>query len=129
MYPDWSDNEYNCAELKFIFAIKNKSDKSLAPSFSSLNDFIVYYNRKTKCYYADFDYDPKYITNKDYYVNLYKSILHDMPIYTGVSDTYIDLDAGVEIMDDGDLVANTLEKLYLKLAVKLSGFLTVFQDN
>ena len=49
LYADWEDNEYNELEHKFIWALTAKDCKS-SPSFLSLNDALVTYNRITERY-------------------------------------------------------------------------------
>lgn len=53
LYPDWKDDEFNCAENKFIWGISYNPEHT--PSFSTLNYIQVYYNRKFKIYYLDLD--------------------------------------------------------------------------
>lgn len=55
-YPDWKDDKFNCLDNKFIFAIKSSEDHSdEEPSFHTLNNFTVYYNRKSKLYFIELD--------------------------------------------------------------------------
>lgn len=51
LYPDWEDNDFNCGPLKFIWA----ESTTINPSFSTLNDLIIYYNRDTEHYLLDID--------------------------------------------------------------------------
>lgn len=61
-YPDWRDDEYNMFENKFIFAVPmNDNDE---PSFYTLNTLTCYFNRETRKYYLDFEFD-KYECLKD----------------------------------------------------------------
>jgi hypothetical protein len=49
MYPDWKDDEYNCGPLKFIWGIVSEDNLGAPnPSFYSLNDLDIYYNRDTR---------------------------------------------------------------------------------
>ena len=52
-YPDWKDDEFNCADNKFVWGISHNPEQ--APSFSTLNFIQVYYNRQYKIYYLDLD--------------------------------------------------------------------------
>lgn len=52
-YSDWKDDEYNMGPLKFIFAVPFYYKDT--PSFCSLNDLIIYYNRDNKKYFLDID--------------------------------------------------------------------------
>ena len=53
-YPDWRDDEYNTLDNLFIWAmVADNSDEK--PSFCSLNDAIVYYNRESEQYILDVD--------------------------------------------------------------------------
>ena len=53
LYPDWKDDEFNCADNKFIWGISYNPE--CTPSFSTLNYIQIYYNRKFKIYYLDLD--------------------------------------------------------------------------
>lgn len=54
MYDDWEDNEFNCGPMKFIWGLKSQSDCSNeSPSFSTLNDIELYYNRSSGKYVLD----------------------------------------------------------------------------
>lgn len=56
LYPDWEDDEYNCADNKFIWGIKSYDDiTECPPSFYTLNDIDIYYNRKSKLYFLDIE--------------------------------------------------------------------------
>lgn len=54
-YPDWKDDEFNTLDLKFIWGILPKGSNEGTPSWNTLNDAVVYYNRQNKKYYFDFD--------------------------------------------------------------------------
>lgn len=54
MYKDWEDNEFNYLDNKFIWA-KVADNSNTEPSFITLNDAIVYYNRESKEYVFDCD--------------------------------------------------------------------------
>lgn len=50
-YPDWKDDEFNCGPLKFIWGVISPDDTTATtPSFNSMNDIEVYYNRDTQKY-------------------------------------------------------------------------------
>lgn len=53
LYPDWKDDEFNCADNKFVWGISHNSEQ--VPSFSTLNFIQVYYNRQYKIYYLELD--------------------------------------------------------------------------
>lgn len=53
LYSDWKDNEFNCADNKFIWGVSYQPEET--PSFCTLNYIQVYYNRKFKIYYLDLD--------------------------------------------------------------------------
>lgn len=53
LYPDWKNDEFNCADNKFIWGISHQPEE--IPSFCTLNYIQVYYNRKFKIYYLDLD--------------------------------------------------------------------------
>ena len=63
-YPDWKDDEFNCLDNKFIWGVKAKTDQSgKEPSFTTLNDIQIYYNRKSKLFFLDLDISENYIKN------------------------------------------------------------------
>ena len=53
-YSDWRDDEFNELDNKFIWAFTANGSKEI-PSFCSLNDAIIYYNRATEQYIFDID--------------------------------------------------------------------------
>ncbi len=53
LYPDWKDDEFNCADNKFVWGISHNPEQ--VPSFSTLNFIQVYYNRQYKIYYLELD--------------------------------------------------------------------------
>ena len=55
-YTDWRDDEFNCLDLKFVWALQPEyTQNKETPSFVSLNDAIVYFNRATRLYSLQFD--------------------------------------------------------------------------
>lgn len=52
-YSDWKDDEFNMLDDKFIWAYTANPHET--PSFCSLNDAIVYYNRESQLYIMDVD--------------------------------------------------------------------------
>ena len=52
-YSDWKDDEFNMLDDKFVWAYTANQHET--PSFCSLNDAIVYYNRATEQYIMDVD--------------------------------------------------------------------------
>lgn len=55
-YPDWRNDEFNCLDNQFIWGLKSKEDHSnMPPSFCTLNDIMLYYNRQHDIYYIDVD--------------------------------------------------------------------------
>ena len=53
LYPDWKDDEFNCADNKFVWGISHNPEQ--VPSFSTLNFIQVYYSRQYKIYYLELD--------------------------------------------------------------------------
>ena len=50
-YPDWEDNEFNCDNLKFIWAVKSRDDiVDVAASMWTMNDIEIDYDRDTQEY-------------------------------------------------------------------------------
>lgn len=52
-YPDWKDDEFNCADNRFVWGISFNPE--LTPSFCTLNCAQVYHNRRNHTYYLDID--------------------------------------------------------------------------
>ena len=76
-YPDWKDDEFNCLDNKFIWGVKAKSDQSgKDPSFVTLNDLQIYYNRKSKIYFLDLDIAENYIKNYTLFINYLYDLGH-----------------------------------------------------
>ena len=51
-YPDWRDDEFNMGANKFIWGVAHNG---APPSFLTLNDIMIYYNRDYKLYFMDID--------------------------------------------------------------------------
>lgn len=106
------DDEYNCADLKFIFGIPCNDTET--PSFSTLNKFTIYYSKLTRLYYIDI--------NIDYLTEL-----------TEISDKLIEFmnkknlsilyhpDEFIEQLSYFDLSGKTLEELYSKFDILVKG--------
>ena len=55
MYEDWEDNEFNYLDNKFVWAKVAEGSKPETPSFITLNDAIIYFDREAKEYVFDCD--------------------------------------------------------------------------
>ena len=55
-YPDYKDDEYNCGELKFIWAVKSWDDLSgKEANINTMNDIEIDYDRKNDEYILSFE--------------------------------------------------------------------------
>lgn len=81
LYDDWEDDEYNCADNKFIWGIKSHDDiTENPPSFYTLNDIDIYYNRKSKLYFLDIETIYKF-DNRDDEKKYLNKLLDDFEQY------------------------------------------------
>ena len=129
MYADWEDNEYNELEHKFIWALTAKGCNT-TPSFMSLNDALVTYNRITKRYefYVDitwFDY-----SDRD---SAQKLITYLARIQEAFAAWYIEQGYGNEQLSGYDdlgrsFTAVSIPNLRLQIESFIRGLTLVLQD-
>ena len=126
LYPDWEDNEYNVGALKFIWGVKSSDDLSSgSPSFYSMNDLELYYDRENKCYGLDietiycFDSDlaeVRYLRNLRQY---FKNYLIDNDIELNYKPKLHNL---IYDYDYSMTTAKTLPELYYKFDLFVKDF-------
>ena len=131
LYDDWVDNEFNMGPLKFIFAVT--SIKNQTPSFNTLNDLLIYYNRDTKKYLLDIDigHNKKNESDIDYLFRLN----HEFQVFMDQQDksvnSFKNLDSKLSNFINNDMnywVADTLEELYYKFYIFVSGYYQMLKD-
>lgn len=132
LYPDWEDDEYNCADNKFIWGIKSFDDLTEnPPSFYTLNDIDIYYNRKSKLYFLDIetiyqfdnrDIEKQYLKNL---LNLFEQYLLSLGGLEGY-DYNVNKHPRLyefNLVDGYDLFkSESLEDLYYKFKMFVKGF-------
>ena len=85
-YPDWKDDEFNCLDNKFIWGVKAKTDQSgKEPSFTTLNDIQIYYNRKSKLFFLDLDISENYIKNYTLLLSYLNDLSHQLFITSHIT--------------------------------------------
>ena len=78
LYSDWADDEFNCGPNKFIFGVITKSRNSQksynsdSPSFQTINDLQVYYNRDNRQYTLDIESNYSSVEDVKYLTHLLK---------------------------------------------------------
>lgn len=136
-YSDWEDNEYNILDNKFIFAIP-ATKLEVNPSFNSLNDFTVYYNRSTQMYHMQLDpilftkqctntLDSVYEQFKEFVYNYYStptdSRINEMMMSSLITN------ASPSRMVDGIYSATDLYQLVLQLGIIVRGCRIFEEEN
>lgn len=134
-YSDWEDNEFNCADLKFILGVKSKEDKSNdVPSYCTLNIFTVNYDRSTKKYFADFDI-PYSIRNKKDFIVCLNDILVTFKDYLIAAGEDLTKDYLTNIIYENNLnilnlESDSLTELYKKVEIVCKGVLfSIVESN
>ena len=135
LYEDWVDNEFNCGPNKFIFGIISKDNSYVLrnpqnisiPSFSTLNDLQIYYNRDTKKYLLDVDcYGYSDDTGVVIYLkNLLKQLKDFVEIqYNGIKIKYLIDDYIFPYLEDMSNYwqADDLITLYSKFYIFVNGY-------
>ena len=139
LYNDWVDNEFNMGPLKFIFAVTSNTNnylnniKDQLPSFNTLNDLLIYYNRDTKKYLLNIEigYNKKDESDIDYLFRLN----HEFQVFMDQQGKSVNLFGNLDsklfnfINNDMDYwIADTLEELYYKFYVFVSGYYQMLKD-
>ena len=130
MYKDWIDNEYNCGPLKFVFAVVAEANSvftrlNLPPSFNTLNNLTISYNRDTQKYILDID-PAGMDMQKDSLIYLhelldaFKSFLAEDLDYD--LSPFACLDPFAYLKDLDYFVANTLGELYYRFYIFIAGY-------
>jgi hypothetical protein len=137
MYEDWKDDEFNCGANKFIFGVMSSVNNMLetpqdTPSFYTLNDLQVYYNRDNKKYLLDIeigfestigDSDIKYLTNL---LKAFKSFILEYFNYEDEKSILLNTNKNtykyIGNFNDDYWCSNDLLSLYNKLYIFVEGY-------
>ena len=121
-YPDWRDDEFNMGPCKFIWGIQRS--KEARPSFCTLNDITVYYNRDTDLYFLLLDF-PANLQQAQDKIKFLIQCLQAFQIYMqSLPDGYTfsaasHLEEGFEAWN---LSGKTIDELYTKFTILLYGY-------
>lgn len=124
LYPDWEDNEFNCGPLKFIWGVISHDDMTATvPSFYSMNDLDICYNRDTKKYllgletiysFLDTGYELQYL--EDLLAAFTKFMKDTKRKVTSADLTLLPFSMG-ELF-----IADSIEELYLNFKLFVRGY-------
>lgn len=128
-YPDWRDDEYNMLADKFIWAIPENPDVS--PSFMTLNQALVTYNRDQRRYHLYIDcyhFDTSTAEGQQSMVNTLKNIKEAFAdfVFSFDEDKIIPYHTLTPEDVNAIFMADSLEALYCKFALLVSGFETYY---
>lgn len=112
-YPDWKDDEFNCGPLKYIWGVSDAKN----PSFCTVNDMDIYYNRDNGLYFLDLDKTKEY-PNTDSYLRYLEIIYDDFHKYM---DGKVDNSNPYKIDYSNLFSGNSLTELYYKYKVYVNG--------
>jgi hypothetical protein len=122
LYPDWTDDEFNMLDNKFIWGCSN--EPGAIPSFCTWDDAYVYYNRATKKYYMTIDlgfYDINYSDELGRIAILrlakIKEAFEDF-----LSENGIDYNVIIFPYENPELEADSLAELYVKFYIMYLGY-------
>ncbi len=115
LYPDWKDDEFNCADNRFVWGISHNPEQ--VPSFSTLNFIQVYYNRQYKIYYLELD--PEIDCN-----NL-KKVANRFEAYVALEGLNENKKLSIEEVGLDLFSAASLEDLLFKFKIFVRGYLNV----
>ena len=120
LYSDWKDDKYNCGPNKFVWGITDKEE--IAESFEDITILMIYYNRDTKNYFLQLDFER--IKDLCKLKSLMLFWLSDMPEGVGLSEQFNNMNKS--IFNDGiPFMAPTLSELYLQFKIFVNGYLSV----
>lgn len=124
MYPDWEDNEFNCGPLKFIWGVLSEDNiRPCEPSFYSLNDIDICYNRDTKKYLLGIETIYLFETAEEE-IEYLERLLKEFTKYTKETHRkYRKNDFGLKPLSHGELfVADSIEELYFNFKLFVHGY-------
>ena len=127
LYSDWKDDEFNCSSNKFIFGVMSENGFcDVVPSFYTLNDLQVYYNRDTEKYLLDIDCNLLCL-NSDSYIKRLNTLLKRFKCF--MIDTFGEeiLNNNLSIETSADFVndywsTDDLLTLYRRFYIFVSGY-------
>lgn len=139
LYNDWVDDEFNMGPLKFVFAVISDANKyfpnvkNQIPSFNTLNDLLIYYNRDTKKYLLNMEigYNKENESDIDYLFRLNHEFQVFMDQQGKSVNSFNNLDSKLFSFINNDMnywIADTLEELYYKFYVFVSGYYQMLKD-
>lgn len=115
LYPDWKDDEFNCADNKFVWGISHNPEQ--VPSFSTLNFIQVYYNRQYKIYYLELD--------PEIDCNTLKKVANRFEAYVALEGLNGNKKLSIEEVGLDLFSAVSLEDLLFKFKIFVRGYLNV----
>jgi hypothetical protein len=123
-YPDWADDEYNCGPLKFIWGVM--SDDNLCatvPSFYTMNDLDICYNRDTKKYLLGLETIYRF-DDAGYEIAYLEELLLAFTKYVKEQKLKVrNADFGLYPFSTGELfIADSIEQLYFNFKLFVHGY-------
>lgn len=113
LYSDWEDDEFNCADNKFIWGISHQPNQ--IASFCTLNYIQVYYNRQYKLYYLDLDLDMN--------PSMVESVFGQFAAYIYLEGGNVDKKLSLEEVGLDLFSAQSLEDLFAKFKIFTYGYI------
>ena len=125
LYSDWEDNEFNCGPLKFIWGVVSHDDlHSSTPSFYSMNDIDICYNRDTHKFLLGIEtiYQFNSFEDKSNYLKFlltsFESYLKENHIFNINYDPHL-----LYIYNNGEMfIGDNLTELYYKFKIFVGGY-------
>ena len=121
-YADWRDDEYNMGPCKFIWGVQRSKEAN--PSFCTLNDIAIYYNRDADMYFLLLDFPANLQQAQDKMKFLIQCLQAFQVYIQSLPDGYTfsaasHLEEGFEAWN---LCGKTIDELYTKFTILLYGY-------
>ena len=125
-YEDWQDDEYNMGPCKFIWGVQR--NKETNPSFCTLNDITVYYNRDTDMYFLLIDFPANLKQEQDKLQFLIQCLQAFQVYMQSLPNGYTFAASIEEDFDTWNLYGKTIDELYVKFAALICGYKAILKQ-
>lgn len=128
-YPDYKADEYNCGELKFVWAVKSWDDLSgKDANIYTMNDIEIDYDRKSKEYILSFETVYQFKDGKTGEVKYFEELLDAFTKFMTDNNYKMDEPFFFWTTQSDDLWrADSIPLLYTKFRLFVEGYKSLYK--